>query len=47
MEGCLALMRADISGILTITINLQVRKLIEMLNVKGYSVKPHPLIWNG
>ncbi|WHY88210.1 hypothetical protein QNH39_10365 [Neobacillus novalis] len=35
-------MRADISGILTITVNQQIQKLIEILNVTGYSVNPHP-----
>jgi hypothetical protein len=35
-------MRSEITEILTITVNPQIRKLIEMLTGKGYSVNPHP-----
>jgi hypothetical protein len=35
-------MITDISKILNITLNPHVRRLIELLTLKGYSVDPHP-----
>jgi hypothetical protein len=38
----LQFMITDISGILNITLNPHVRRLVELLSLKGYSVNPHP-----